>query len=99
MTHQPPHDQGRAPDGDKDHGQVVSPQRARQGRSGVRILVVMVVSLALIVLLYMLLWGGTQEQMGDLETPADERSAAATFEGDASGPPAPVDGVQPTTPE
>ncbi|MFN4295439.1 MAG: hypothetical protein ACK4FB_01240 [Brevundimonas sp.] len=98
MTDQPPHDPDRTRNADAP-GAVVSPQRARQGRSGVRILLVMVVSLALIVLLYMLLWGGTQEQMGELETSADERAAAATFEGDASGPPPPVDGVQPATPE
>lgn len=96
MTHQPPNDPETRSD---DHGPVVSPQRARQGRSGIRILLVLIVSLALIVLLYVLLWGGTQDQLGDLETPADEQAAAATFEGDASGPPPPADGVQTVTPE
>jgi hypothetical protein len=98
MTQQPPNDPNKTTD-DAGDGAVVNPRRARQGRGGGRILLVMLVSLALIVLLYMLLWGGTQEQMGDLETPADERAAAAPFEGDSSSPPLPADGVEPTTPE
>jgi len=96
MTHQPPNDPGN-PD---DHGPVVSPQRARQGRGGVRILLVMGVSLVLIVLIYMLLWGGTQEELGELETAPEEAAAAQTFEGDASTPPPPADGEPaPATPE
>lgn len=93
MTHEPPHE----PRPSDDHGPVTSPQRARQGRPGVRVLVILIVSLALIVLLYLLLWGGTQEQMGDLETVPEQKAAAETFEGDASGPPPPANGVQPPT--
>ncbi|MFT4954950.1 MAG: hypothetical protein ACI8U3_001332 [Brevundimonas sp.] len=95
MTQQPPNDHGNS----EDHGPVVSPQRARQGRGGVRILVVLAVSLILIVLIYMLLWGGTQEELGELETAPEEAAAARTFEGDASAPPLPSDGEAPATPE
>ncbi len=96
MTHQPPNDPGNS----DDHGPVVSPQRARQGRGGIRILIVMAVSLVLIVLIYMLLWGGTQEEMGQLETAPEEAAAAQTFEGDASTPPPPADGEPaPPSPE
>ncbi|MEH6663374.1 MAG: hypothetical protein V7678_00860 [Brevundimonas sp.] len=78
---------------------MVSPQRARQGRPGVRILLVLAVSLGLIILLYMLLWGGTQEQMGDLETPAEERAAAAPFDGDPATPAPPAEGAAPAAAE
>ena len=95
MTHQPPNDPGKS----DDHGPVVSPQRARQGRGGVRILLVLIVSLGLIALIYMMLWGGTQEELGELETVPDEAAAARAFEGDASAPPLPADGGTPATPE
>ncbi len=99
MTETPPHRPDSHPDSDPEHGPVVSPQRARQGRPGVRILLILIVSLSLIVLLYMLLWGGTREGMSELETSVDAREAAEPFAGDASGPPPPADGVQPTSPE
>ena len=95
MTQQPPNDPGNA----DDHGPVVSPQRARQGRSGVRILLVLITSLVLIVLIYMLLWGGTQEELGELETAPEEAVAAEAFDGDASTPPLPAGGEAPATPE
>jgi hypothetical protein len=48
----------------------------------------------------MLLWGGTQEELGELETAPEEAAAARTFEGDASSPPLPADGEPaPATPE
>ena len=60
----------------------------------------MAVSLVLIVLIYMLLWGGTLEERGELETAPEEAAAAQTFEGDASTPPPPADGEPaPATPE
>ena len=99
MTETPPHRPDSHPDSDPEHGPVVSPQRARQGRPGVRILLILIVSLSLIVLLYMLLWGGTREEMSELETSVDAREAAEPFAGDASGPPPPADGVQPTSPQ
>lgn len=97
MTEAPPRPPESDPDSGHEHGPVVSPQRARQGRPGVRILLILIASLTLIVLLYMLLWGGSRGAMSELETSADARAAAEPFAGDASAPP-PGD-AQPASPE
>ena len=90
MTHEPPHQ-----DRTDDHGPVVGPQRARQGRPGVRVLMILIVSAVLAAIVLFALWGGTQDSLGDLETPAEERVSAESFEGDASSPPLAQD--QPST--
>lgn len=67
-------------DARESDGPVVDAQRTKQGRSGIRIVVVLVVSIALILIIYAIMVMGSQPALDAVEDRADDRPMPAELQ-------------------